>query len=628
VQEEEAQEARRRSEEEEVQEEAEEEVIIAARHALAAALVILLALPAGAAATTINVTSTADGKTNDQLCTLREAVDAANTNAAVNPAGGNDCPGGQPAPNTDSIVLGSATYAIAGAADDDVNASGDLDIDGPSGPVVIDGQGPAVSKIDANDTDRVLDTIDFARLTLTDLTVTDGTVTNAFGGGIRASFADLRLDDVVVSANTINGTNANSMLGAGILALTSLTMTNSTVGPNNVILSSGAGAGTPRGGGIFLASSAPGVIDRSTIKQNGILGAASQTLLGGGIATQDAEEDLTITNSTITDNGLLGGGTRRGGGVYWEENGDDDTLRVTNSTFERNSVGSLQNGGGMYVDGGTGNTIAFSTFGPTTPTDMNGAGLYNNGSVAVRASVFETGTNDDCGGALPGSLGFNYEKSGDDCFFSEPSDVLTTEQLLDGAGLIDNGGPTETIALVAGSPALNAVPSASCLDAASQPLFADERGVERPFGSGCDPGAYEQASCEGQTIGAGWLIGTTGPDSLSGTPGSDLIATGAGADTLDPGTGADRVCTGAGADSLQLTDGTTDLADCGADLDTVHSDPGVDQLAGCESVNPVTPVSPVIPTSTSQTPKKKKCKKKKHRRSAFSAKKKCKKKRR
>ncbi len=146
-------------------------------------------------------------------------MDAANSNAAVLPAGGNDCPGGQAGPATDTIVLGSATYALTGASGDDSNASGDLDIDGPSGPVVINGQGPGVSKIDANDNDRVLDTIDSATLTLTDLTVTDGTVTDAFGGGIRASFTDLTLDDVVVSANTINGTNADSMRGAGILAL-------------------------------------------------------------------------------------------------------------------------------------------------------------------------------------------------------------------------------------------------------------------------------------------------------------------------------------------------------------------------------------------------------------------------
>jgi CSLREA domain-containing protein len=550
---EEAKEARRRGQEEAVQEE-EEEVTRAARRAFMAALVVSLALPATAGATTIDVTSTADNKTDDQLCTLREAVDAASTNAAVNPAGGNDCPGGQAAPAIDTIVIGFATYALTGAGGESSNASGDLDITGPAGPVAIDGQGPAVSKIDANDSDRVLDMIDGGSLTLRHLTVTDGTVTDEFGAGINAPFADLTLDDVVVSANTINGTNANNMKGAGIATLSRLTMTDSTVGPNNVILSSGAGAGTPRGGGIFLGSSETATIDRSTIAQNGILGAATQTLVGGGIATVNADEDLTITNSTINDNGLLGGGTQRGGGVAWDELGNDDTLRVTNSTFAGNSVGSFQNGGGIYIHGGTGNTIAFSTFGPTAPADMNGAGIYQDaGAVAVRGSVFETNTDDDCGGGVPGSLGFNVEKSGNDCFFTQPTDLLTTSQLLDAAELADNGGPTKTIELFAGAPAIDTIPAASCLGADGTALTQDQRGAPRPEDGDsdstpeCEAGAYERVDCGGAQA---KVIGTPGPDTLTGTVGADAILGLGGNDTILPGAGADQVCAGDGDDTL------------------------------------------------------------------------------
>jgi CSLREA domain-containing protein len=550
---EEAQAQGRDRQEEAVQEE-EEEVSRVGRHALAAALLVSLALPAGAAATTIDVTSTADNKTDDQLCTLREAVDAANTNAAVNPAGGNDCPAGQAGPAIDTIVLGFATYALTGAAGDGANASGDLDIEGTAGPAAINGQGPAVSRIDANDNDRVLEVSDAGSLTLRHLTVTDGTVADEFGAGINAPFAVLTLDDVVVSANTINGTNANNMKGAGIATLRDLTMTDSTVGPNNVILSSGAGAGTPRGGGIFLGSGAATTIDRSTIAQNGILGAAGQTLLGGAIATFGAEADLTITNSTINDNALLGGTTRHGGGVYWEEEGDDDTLRVTNSTFEGNGVGSFQNGGGIYIDGGTGNTIAFSTFGPTAPADMNGAGVYlDGGGVGVRGSVFETNTNDDCGGGLPGSLGFNVEKSGNDCFFTDATDLLTTTQILDGAGLADNGGPTKTIELFASAPAIDTIPAASCLGADGTALTQDQRGAPRPDdGDGdstpeCEAGAYERVACGGVQA---KVIGTPGNDTLSGTVGPDAILGLGGNDTILPSAGADQVCAGPGNDTL------------------------------------------------------------------------------
>ena len=112
---------------------------------------------------------------------------------------------------------------------------------------------------------------------------------------------------------------------------------------------------------------------------------------------------------------------------------------------------------------------------------MNGAGIYkDSGAVAVRGSVFETNTNDDCGGSPPSSLGFNVEKSGDDCFFSDSTDLLTTLQLLDSAGLTDNGGPTKTIELFAGAPAIDTIPAASCLGADGAALAQDQRGPRGP----------------------------------------------------------------------------------------------------------------------------------------------------
>jgi hypothetical protein len=58
--------------------------------------------------------------------------------------------------------------------------------------------------------------------------------------------------------------------------------------------------------------------------------------------------------------------------------------------------------------------------------------------------------------------------------------------LLDPSGLQDNGGPTETIALQSGSPAIDAIPIANC-------QATDQRGVTRPDDAetACDIGAYE-----------------------------------------------------------------------------------------------------------------------------------------
>jgi hypothetical protein len=57
--------------------------------------------------------------------------------------------------------------------------------------------------------------------------------------------------------------------------------------------------------------------------------------------------------------------------------------------------------------------------------------------------------------------------------------------------LQDNGGPTMTHALGAGSVAIDVIPGAECLDAEGEPLTTDQRGEPRPGGSTCDVGAFE-----------------------------------------------------------------------------------------------------------------------------------------
>ncbi|MBN1218189.1 MAG: hypothetical protein JXM69_04615, partial [Anaerolineae bacterium] len=65
------------------------------------------------------------------------------------------------------------------------------------------------------------------------------------------------------------------------------------------------------------------------------------------------------------------------------------------------------------------------------------------------------------------------------------SDIVSTTPGL--GPLADNGGDTQTHALLSGSPAIDAVPEVSC------PLATDQRGVSRPQGDACDIGAYEVA---------------------------------------------------------------------------------------------------------------------------------------
>jgi hypothetical protein len=93
-------------------------------------------------------------------------------------------------------------------------------------------------------------------------------------------------------------------------------------------------------------------------------------------------------------------------------------------------------------------------------------------------------TDDGYNGITDG--GYNVE-DGNSCTFTQGSGSLSnTDPLLDPAGLQDNGGPTETIALQPESPAVELVGSGAC-----PPPETDQRGVERPQGAACDSGAFE-----------------------------------------------------------------------------------------------------------------------------------------
>jgi hypothetical protein len=79
------------------------------------------------------------------------------------------------------------------------------------------------------------------------------------------------------------------------------------------------------------------------------------------------------------------------------------------------------------------------------------------------------------------STGHNLDSDGS-CFLTAVGDLPGRNPLL--AALADNGGPTETQALRAGSPAIDAGAADGCPQ-------HDQRGIRRPQGAGCDIGAYE-----------------------------------------------------------------------------------------------------------------------------------------
>jgi hypothetical protein len=80
------------------------------------------------------------------------------------------------------------------------------------------------------------------------------------------------------------------------------------------------------------------------------------------------------------------------------------------------------------------------------------------------------------------SLGHNLD-SGTGCGVTGAGDLSGVNPLL--GPLASNGGPTQTMALLSGSPAIDAGDDGACPS-------NDQRGVTRPQGSHCDIGAYER----------------------------------------------------------------------------------------------------------------------------------------
>ena len=96
--------------------------------------------------------------------------------------------------------------------------------------------------------------------------------------------------------------------------------------------------------------------------------------------------------------------------------------------------------------------------------------------------VANSAPDDDCAGNLVTSNGSNIDSDGT-CSLVAAGDLPNTNPQL--GPLADNGGPTQTLALLAGSPAIDAG-SGDC-----PPPATDQRGVTRPQGAACDIGAYE-----------------------------------------------------------------------------------------------------------------------------------------
>jgi CSLREA domain-containing protein len=453
---------------------------------------------------TLVVTSVADaddGACNASNCTLREGVKAANAQAgddvigfASGVTGAINLLTALPAVTTNVQIVGPGadklTVRRSGAAG--TPNFGVLSI--TSGTVTISGL-----TIDGGSTDTQGGGIsNGGTLTLSGCVVTGNKSAHAGGGIYNAG--RVTLNDSTVSGNSSTGSEG----GGGLYNAGSA---NATVG-NSIVTNNSANAG----GGIYNASGSVVTVSGSTISANKNFGVRGAGVYNAG--------SLTVTNSAVSGNGSstsLGDGP----GIY-----NDRTCVVTNSTISGNQT-RFGWGGGVYN-----NSSASLSLGGATVTNNSadvGGGTFNFGTVNIVNTIVagNRATTDlpDTHGTYA-SQGYNLiGKVGTATGFGAAGDRRGTAAApLDPklGPLASNGGPTQTHALLSGSPAID---QGVC----SQALPADQRGVFRydfpeipNADGGCDIGAFEAQPPPQVSVGSASVAeGDAGTSDVTFTVGLD-----------------------------------------------------------------------------------------------------------
>jgi predicted outer membrane repeat protein len=323
------------------------------------------------------------------------------------------------------------------------------------------------------------------------LTLMDSTVSGSsahFGGGIANRGGSLTLIDSAVLTSSATGCRGVGSVvcsgGGGIWNSGALALEESRVSENTA----------DWGGGIY--SRGVSTLTRSSVSGN------AAGFDGGGLLNF---ETMSLIDSTVSDNdsGQSGGGIANEAGV----------VQITSSTLSANTAAAA--GGSLFNPAGAAADLLNTTVSGNTAD--TGGGIYTGGELTLSSStmagnaaatadaLYDPGTSNaterwiansliegDCGGEPFDSGGYNVESPADTCGFEQATDQPAQSQL--GLGpLEDNGGPTETHALLDGSVAIDQIPVLDCVDRAGDPLSVDQRGEPRPAGasSHCDVGAFE-----------------------------------------------------------------------------------------------------------------------------------------
>jgi len=227
------------------------------------------------------------------------------------------------------------------------------------------------------------------------------------------------------------------------------------------------GGGVSGGGGALVPSGAQLTFYDSIIKDN------AATSRGGGIQNLG---NLALFHTTV-----VGNRAASGAGLAAEENSNN---AIYSSTLSGNAASG--NGGG--IDAASSLSIQSSTI--ASNTAAAGGGLYQestpSASTLLQNTIIGTNAGGSCGGSIngiPRNLTSHNLAADNTCLFASAAEGTVGDPRL--AGLANNGGPTDTMALRSGSPAIDAADPQTCpTGSGTDQRYAAAVGV-------CDIGAFE-----------------------------------------------------------------------------------------------------------------------------------------